>query len=49
MGEGMKKNNERIDPMTNVFYLMDVHGLAVAEAYQVAEANREAMTEAGDG
>jgi hypothetical protein len=48
MGEGMNENNERIDPMTNVFYLMDVHGLAVAEAYQVAEANREAVRENGD-
>jgi hypothetical protein len=48
MGEGMKKNNERIDPMTNVFYLMDVHGLPVAGAYLLAEANREAMREDGD-
>jgi hypothetical protein len=48
MGEGMNENNERIDPMTNVFYLMDVHGLPVAGAYQLAQQNLEAVREDGD-
>jgi hypothetical protein len=44
----MSDQEERIDPMTNVFYLMDVHGLPVAGAYQLAQQNIEAMREDGD-
>jgi hypothetical protein len=44
----MSDQEERIDPMTNVFYLMDVHGLPVAGAYQLAQQNMEAMREDGD-
>jgi hypothetical protein len=44
----MSEQEEPIDPMTTVPYLMAVHGLSVTEAYQLAQANREA-TEAQEG
>jgi hypothetical protein len=44
--ERQSEHDEPIfDPMTTVPYLMDVHGLSIAEAYQLAQRNSEDLCE----